>query len=250
VFQSNSDLVTGFSFVIMVNSEWPLPYESSWSGSWVAATDSLPDDNGSPPWREFPVPGDPTLGVDTMKGSVMMLQAKDSNTSIYMAQTDSIGTGPARLTVNVRDSITGGSNYQAVFGIVEPTGKQAFIGLVDDKIDLLSFNNTNGNWTKLAAATTCTTTGTTGCTTNVVGHTYSLRKFDADSVALCIDGVRRMKLVYASLQATQASFANATFVFGVKGNGIVKVQSLWTSVSYNLGTGAAGTIAANGTCSP
>jgi len=249
-FKANSDQVTGFRFTIMVNSDWPPPYQSSWTGEWVAALDSLPDDNGSPPWHEYTVPGDPKLGIDTMRGSYMALIAHDSATSIYMARNDSIGNMSAMLNVYVKDSVIGGQSYQAVFGIAEPSpGKQVFIGLVDDKIDFLSFNNVNGAWTKLAGATTCSTTG---CTSNTTGHTYSLRKFGTDSVALCIDGVRRMELAYSSLQATQSSFYNATVIFGVKGYGKLNTTSYWTSASYTLGAGAAGAIATGGTgaCTP
>jgi len=249
--KANSDQVTGFAFVLMVDSYWPAPFQSSWTGTWVAALDSTMDDYASPDWHEYAVAGDPILGIDVMRGTTMALIAPDSNSSIYMARNDSLGDMSAALTVAVRDSASS-SAYQAEFGIVEPSGgKQVFIGLGGDLIDFLSFSEGTGVWSRLANSASCKTGGSNGCDSNKETlHSFSLRKFARDSVVLCVDGYRRMQTAYSNLQATQPSFSGGTIVVGSRSSDNVNKTSYWTSVSYTIGTGAAGTITSGGICGP
>jgi hypothetical protein len=252
-FQANSDQVNSFTFVLMMNSAWPYPHDTSWSVNYVAATDTLPDDNASPDWHEYAVTGDPTLGVDTMRAGVLLLTAPTTNTSIYMARNDSLAGMSATLNVTMRDSAAATTNYEGIFGIIDSVGgRQVFVGVVDDKLDFVQFAEATGNWTVQTATPPPKSCAVAPCITNLVNHNFSLRKYGKDSVSLCVDGKRVLGQVWSTVPAATASFNAATMVFGAKGAATaIRITTYWTSVSYTIGTALPGAINATpvaGTC--
>jgi hypothetical protein len=245
-FKASSDAVQGFTFVVRVQADWPPPYQTSWSDSWVAVTDSLPSDDGIPDWIVRDVVGDATMGAAAILGNEMVLRAGGNNASIYMSHMDSVGSMPVVMDIVMRDS-TAVNQIQGVMGIMEPVGgKQVFVGVLGNEIEFVTFNESTGAFNILTGTTSC---AAGVCADNHVDHSYSLRKFGTDSVSLCMDGVRKLKIDYSQLQATQPSFAKFSMTVGTRSSTSNNNTSYWTSISHTIGAGAPGGIASNGTCS-
>jgi hypothetical protein len=230
-----TDTVHAFFFTLMVSAAWPPPQDSALKVNYDATVDTFPDIDAKPIWQKFHAPnGQTTLGSESNATfAELQLSAANANTSIYFSRNDSMGTGSAFMDVTARLAVLSGTNPQFIFGFAEPAGgKQVFVAITSTRVELGSFNNNTGVWTRLSALASFNLTGTSY-------HSYRLRKISNTSVALCVDGSQVFSRPYASLQNLSATFTNKSAAFGVTGIAASSNARI-TSLSYTIGSDGGG----------
>ena len=230
------DTAHAFTFQITVSAAWPPPNESNWLTQYDGTQDTLPDVNGKPLWRRFAVAADPVLGTEAWSLlNQLVLTTASTNTSEYFARNDSLGTQSAVVDVRMKIGTAGVNTYQGIFGLVEPGGKQVFVGMSGTRVGFVNYATGGGGAGAWSGTGISCLVATCGAMTGY--HNIRLRKYGVDSVVVCIDGTRRFRNTYAALQASSASFNPASMLFG---SGHNVVTSSWSSVSYTYGTAGAG----------
>jgi len=232
--------ITGFRFVLMVSAAWPPPHDASWHVYYDGATDSLPDTQAEPRWKQRVLPGllgITTAGSETWSSAGLVMKAA-SGANLYMYRADSLAAAESayiegRLSVNGSGSTT----YAGVaFGLIDPErliavgvadGRVGFVNLAYD--DLWILGRYNYRWQFVGS--TYALQGNGGRKV----HTYRLRKFGADSVRLEIDGSRVLGMRRSQLPPKPDDSDRVRAFFGVTGYGGAPT-STWSHLTYNYGT--------------
>ena len=226
------DTAHSFSFVLLVNAAWPTANEVLSSTVYDGLTDTIPDSTAEPRWRMFVPASVRTIGIESWSTSGLALTVANAK-SIYFSRRDSLGTMPAYLRATLSVANSNQDRLKAVFGFAEPIGggrRQFMVGVWQTSLSFVSFDDASGNWTKIG--TNVTFDGT-------VMHNYMLRKIGTTSAVLCVDGSPVATLAYTSTDTVRTTFAQSSVVFGADG-APSNSQSLWTSVTYTIGSDGGG----------
>jgi hypothetical protein len=243
------DTAHAFKFSLLVSAAWPVPFEptSSWNILYDNVQDSFPELQGKPRWRRFFISQDPTLGSEAWTpAGQLVLGTPANNRSIFFSRNDSLGNGSATLRMIVKVGNGGSAVTQAVLGLMEPAGgKRILLGLSGTRLGFDNFRNNNGQWQSSPFAGTSCTSANGSCGPFTGYRTIEIRKFGTDSVAFCVDGKRRGKILYSQLEAVEGTWAPSSAIFGIShGN---NVSASWSTVSYTIGS-VGGILPLLGTC--
>ena len=217
--------VTGFQFEVLVSAAWPAPEETRWAV--VYGGDSLPNAESEPRWFRNNLAGNVTTIENQPQSGMIRVIASQGASLIYL-RTDSV-TSTMDAYVEARIQV------QSVQPLTAP---EISFGL-DDRTKFIGVGLSSTQAGFLSGALTLISGGSAVINTTQF-HTYQLRKYAADSVALYIDGVRRAGLTYAALPAPIASSNSFGFYFGPLGSGpsansFQGNTSNWDYVIYEMG---------------
>ena len=223
VFEADTQ-VTRFNFDVLVSAAWASPNETVWTVDYPA--DSLPDTQAEPRWRRIA-----TSKVTAVAANGLLdLEVQRSKDSILFVRRDSVSsTSSAYVEARFRLN-NGGNDPSPQAGIALDDNARHIALLVSDSAfsgpAQVGFANASGGL--LAGAVAIARVDTM--------HTYTLRKFGADSAVAYVDGVRRVKAVYSALPTSQYPAGQPSlFEFGIVSTSAKSTVTTWDYVSYQIG---------------
>ena len=218
--------VHAFTFVLLINSDWPPPSQTQWVVSYNGTKDSLIDTQASPPWK---LDGFTGGGSEAWSPSGLALSAV-AGKDLYPIRNDSLSaTGSAIFDATLSVSSANNGIPESFFGFFVP--KVYLVGVAQDKVGFLALTGPPYVW--VFTGPTYTFPGPNGTAL----HSYRLRKFAADSVVLCVDGARVLGATAASLGGS--GVVGAIEAFGTGGQS-GSAAATWTAASYQIGSAGSG----------
>jgi len=225
--------VTNFVFYMMVDADWPPPNQTSWTVSYMAATDSFPDStagvsggHAKPAWKQA-AQSPYRLGSESWSTSAFGIGASGTK-GYYLFRRDSLSsTSDAFMQVNM--SVNGNpTNPEIVFGFLDGT-RMVAVGLTSNQLAFVSYGGTTPSAQVVGTPATYAS-GT---------HTFTLHKYKADSAVVQVDGTRTLVALYKNLPSSPSqsfTFTSGPTEFFGAGSVTGSSNTKWMSVSYGIGT--------------
>jgi hypothetical protein len=218
--------VHAFTFVVLISSAWPPPFQTQWVVSYNGTTDSLIDTQAEPRW---PLDGFTGGGSEAWSPSGLALTAA-AGTDVYPIRNDSLSaTGSAIFDAALKVSNANNGVPESFFGFFVP--KVYLVGVAQDKVGFLTLTGPPYIWVFTGPTYTFPAANGTAL------HSYRLRKFAGDSVVLCVDGARVLGATAASLGGS--GVVGAIEAFGTAGQS-GSAAATWTFASYTIGSAGSG----------
>jgi hypothetical protein len=224
VFEADTQ-VTRFNFDVLVSAPWSAPNETVWTVSYTG--DSLPDTQAEPRWARVATS---KVTTSALAGGLLDIEVQRSKDSILFVRKDSIGS-TTNGYVEARFRLdNGGNDPSPQAGIAIDDNNRRIALLVSDSAfsgpAQVGFANATGGF--LAGAVTMVRVDTM--------HTYTARKFGADSVVAYVDGVRRLKVAYSALPPSQYTAGQPSlFEFGIVATSSRRTATTWDYATYQIG---------------
>lgn len=212
--------VTSFRFSILLSTPWPRgmqTQDTTWSVFYSPVSDSFPDANAKPRWKQIGVNYGGTYSLSS--GSLLM----DANHVVFFLnlskdmffyRSDNLSRSEnAYVEAKLALTTAAGPNPVAIVGLADSV-KFVGLGIGSGKIGFATFNPATLKWEWLAGATWgMSTTGP---------HTYRVGKFGAGTATVYVDGVELFSQTilpnnfmpqYASTVGAQAT--HLSVIFGI-----------------------------------
>ena len=224
VFEADTQ-VTQFNFDVLVSAAWSSPNETVWSVNYPG--DSLPDTQAEPRWSRVATS---KVTAAALAAGFLDVEVQRSKDSILFVRKDSISSAASGY-VEARFRLdNGGNDASPQAGIAIDDNNRRIALLVSDSSfsgpAQVGFANASGGF--IAGSVTMVRVDTM--------HTYTVRKFGADSVVGYVDGNRRVKLAYTALPASQyAAGQPSLFEFGIVATSSRRTATSWDYVTYLIG---------------
>ncbi|HEX7943000.1 MAG TPA: hypothetical protein VF488_14400 [Gemmatimonadaceae bacterium] len=217
-FQGNKK-ITNFRFVVLVSAAWPPPNDTRWKVFYDGTTDSLPDTQASPPWKQRGLLGGGTEDWTTPPLALNAASGRD----IFLFRRDSLAAAtPAYMEAKVTVNKGSKSVPIATFGLVDGS-RMAAVGIASSRIGFVSLTGTTWSFV-----------GTTWALDASTSHVYRVSKNGSQDATIWVDGQAVVTATYASLPAGGLGTLGATAFFGDIGQS-GRTKSLWSYVTYELG---------------
>jgi len=234
--------VSSFRFTLMVSAAWPPPHDTRWNVYYDAATDSLPDMQAEPRWKQYVIPeywGFESPATRSWSASGLTMSAS-SGENLYLYRSDSISANESAYIegqLSVRGSGSGNSTAGVAIGMIDPSHLIA-IGVADGRVGFVSLQY-DDLWILGKSHYRWEFVGTTKALQGNGGrsvHKYRLRKFAGDSARLELDGQRVLATRLSQLPARPDDAGKIRVFFGVNSYNQETPTSTWSHVTYNFGT--------------
>jgi len=181
--------VTSFRFLILLSSQWPRglqAQDTSWSVFYNPVSDSLPDANAKPRWKQIGVNfgGTYSMGSGALNMAVnhLVVFFNFSNDQFFFRSDNLNRSENAYVEAKLALTSSGGSNPVAILALADSV-KFVGLGIGNGKIGFATFDQGSLTWQWLAGGTlSMTTTGS---------HTYRVGKFGSTIATVYVDGVEK-----------------------------------------------------------
>lgn len=218
--------VTSFRFSILLSTPWPRglqAQDTSWTVLYNPTSDSFPDVNAKPRWKQIGVNygGTYSLAPSALQMNVTHLVVLFFNFSndMFFYRSDNLSRSE-NAYAETRLSLTqsGGTNPVVILGLADSV-KFVGLGIGNGKIGFATFDPAALTWQWLAGGTLAmSTTGQ---------HTYRVGKFGAGTATVYVDGVEKFSQTnlpdnfmpqFTSSVSAQGTHLSA--IFGITGQDV------------------------------
>ena len=181
--------VTSFRFLILLSSQWPRglqAQDTSWSVFYNPVSDSLPDANAKPRWKQIGVNFGGTYSL--VSGALNMAVTHlviffNFSTDQFFYRSDNLNRSEnAYAEARLALPTSGGGKPVAILALADSV-KFVGLGIGNGKIGFATFDQSALTWEWAAGATFAM--NTTGV------HTYRVGKFGATTATIYVDGVEK-----------------------------------------------------------
>jgi hypothetical protein len=182
--------VTSFRFALLLSTPWPRgmqAQDTSWSTLYNPASDSFPDVNASPIWKQIGVRyggtyalSGGTLQMDVNHLAILFLNF--SNDQFFYRSDNLNRSENAYAEARLALPTSGGGKPVAILALADSV-KFVGLGIGNGKIGFATFDQSALTWEWAAGATFAM--NTTGV------HTYRVGKFGATTATIYVDGVEK-----------------------------------------------------------
>ena len=182
--------VTSFRFALLLSTPWPRAMQSqdtSWSTFYNPASDSFPDTNAKPPWKQIGVNYGGTYalsgGALQMDVNHLVIFFLNFSNDMFFYRSDNLNRSEnAYAETRLALTSSGGAKPVAILALADSV-KFVGLGIGNGKIGFATFDQNALTWEWAAGATlNMSTTGT---------HTYRIGKFGAGTATVYVDGVEK-----------------------------------------------------------